>query len=62
MSEPSYVVDCPYCSAIVILFKDKDSAECKACGGVMRILHEGEAGYDEWKAKLNAKNKVKRRE
>ena len=59
MSEPLYIVDCPYCGAMLPRFKDGSTATCKACGGEIRLLHDGEAGYDEWRAKLSAENKVK---
>ena len=38
MSEPSYVVTCPYCFALVALFEEKDMVYCTACGGYMAIV------------------------
>jgi len=54
--EPIYVVHCPYCRALVPIFRDKATARCTACGGQMRILKPGDSGY------LDAAQSVKRKE
>lgn len=58
MSEPVYVVDCPYCSSMVVQFKDSPTATCRACGGVMKIIHPDEKGYSDAKMELTQLKKV----
>jgi hypothetical protein len=62
MSEPVYTVDCPYCSALVAVFKDSSTATCRACGGVMRLLHSHEQGYSDAETELKMLKKVRMKE
>ena len=62
MSEPVFVVDCPYCGAIVPQFRDGSTATCKACGGEMKIVYPNEQGYGDAKMELAQLKKVKMKE
>ena len=46
MSEPA-LVECPYCHALMLLTGKLLKATCKVCGQDMKMVYEGEEGYEE---------------
>jgi hypothetical protein len=62
MSEPVYVVDCFYCKAIIPVFRDGNTIQCKACGGIMRLVYPNDVGYSDAKMELEMLRKVKMKE
>ena len=59
MSEPLFTVDCPYCSAIIPVFRDKATATCRACGGIMKLVYPSDLAYSDAKMELAQLKKVR---
>lgn len=61
MSEPA-LIECPYCHTLTLLKDRSLKATCKVCGQDMKIVYQGEEGYEEAArdyAVLSRINKVK---